>query len=250
MPPDEVGDARRRLDADEIRRDLGRRRPGGLILAAGHVGNNEAVAAGVAHHGLPINVVADDSSFPELFELLRRQREQWGVDGHPVAQPARDLRRPASAARCSALLVDWGYRSDGIPVRLFGAWTTLPAGPATLAAKTGSRILPIVDPAHAGRRFDVTLGGRRSTVAVRATRPSSSGRPRRWPTRSAATIAPAPEQWYSFKPIWPATAEARRADLERRAAAMLAGPAGSRARVAGCPATRPTAPRRTHGGSR
>ena len=41
------------------------------------------------------------------------------------------------------LLVDWGYRSDGIPVRLFGAWTTLPAGPATLAAKTGSRILPV-----------------------------------------------------------------------------------------------------------
>ena len=41
------------------------------------------------------------------------------------------------------LLVDWGYRSDGIPVRLFDAWTTLPAGPATLAAKTGSRILPV-----------------------------------------------------------------------------------------------------------
>ena len=41
------------------------------------------------------------------------------------------------------LLIDWGYRSDGIPVQLFGAWTTLPAGPATLAAKTGSRILPV-----------------------------------------------------------------------------------------------------------
>ena len=42
-----------------------------------------------------------------------------------------------------ALLIDWGYRADGIPVRMFGAWTALPAGPATLAAKTGSRILPV-----------------------------------------------------------------------------------------------------------
>ena len=42
-----------------------------------------------------------------------------------------------------ALLVDWGYRPDGIPVHLFDAWTTLPAGPATLAAKTGSLILPV-----------------------------------------------------------------------------------------------------------
>ena len=41
------------------------------------------------------------------------------------------------------LLVDWGYRADGIPVRLFGDWTTLPAGPATLAAKTRSWIVSV-----------------------------------------------------------------------------------------------------------
>ena len=35
-------------------------------------------------------------------------------------------------------------------------------------------------------------------------------------------IRPAPEQWYSFKPIWPAGAT-EAADLERRAQAMLAG---------------------------
>jgi lauroyl/myristoyl acyltransferase len=38
----------------------------------------------------------------------------------------------------------------------------------------------------------------------------------------AESIRPAPEQWYSFKPIWPAT-EAEGADLERRALAMQAG---------------------------
>jgi hypothetical protein len=35
------------------------------------LGSNEAVAVSIAEHGLPISVVADDSSFPELFEHLR-----------------------------------------------------------------------------------------------------------------------------------------------------------------------------------
>ncbi|MFL5770368.1 MAG: hypothetical protein ACJ765_09855, partial [Chloroflexota bacterium] len=62
--------------------------PGGLIFALGHVGNNEAVAAGVANRGWPISVVADDSSFPEMFERFRRLREAWGV--HVI--PWRNLR--------------------------------------------------------------------------------------------------------------------------------------------------------------
>jgi lauroyl/myristoyl acyltransferase len=35
------------------------------------------------------------------------------------------------------------------------------------------------------------------------------------------TIAAAPDQWYSFKPIWPSTSE-EAADLERRATLMQA----------------------------
>ena len=56
----------------------------------------------------------------------------------------------------------------------------------------------------------------------RPTRPISSARPRRIADAVAESIRPAPEQWYSFKPIWPAT-EAEGADLERRALAMQAG---------------------------
>ncbi|MEO5884888.1 MAG: phosphatidylinositol mannoside acyltransferase, partial [Candidatus Limnocylindrales bacterium] len=38
----------------------------------------------------------------------------------------------------------------------------------------------------------------------------------------AMTIAASPEQWYSFKPIWPSD-PLEAADLERRAGLMLAG---------------------------
>ena len=210
------------LDIEEVRR-LWRETPGGggLILVVGHVGSNEAVAAAVAGHGLPISVVADDSSFPELFDLLRRQRERWGV----TIVGWRNLRAIFGVLRrreVLGLLVDWGYRSDGIPVRFFDGWTAFPAGPATLAAKTGSRILPVTirrqpdDTFHVAFQTPIDLASDEPAVLQRATQAMADA--------LAVTVGAAPEQWYSFKPIWPATA-AEAADLERRAARDARRPA-------------------------
>jgi KDO2-lipid IV(A) lauroyltransferase len=192
---------------------------GGLIFAVGHVGNNEAVAAGVAKRGWPMNVVADDSTMPEMFELLRQLRESWGV--HVIAW--RNLREIYTVLRRKemlALLVDWGYRPDGIPVRLFGQWTTLPAGPAALAAKTGSRILPIAVRRREDGTFRVSWS---PPIEVHSSEPAELVRATQAMADALeASIAAAPEQWYSFKPIWPSTAE-ESAELERRALAALAG---------------------------
>jgi phosphatidylinositol dimannoside acyltransferase len=191
---------------------------GGLIFALGHVGNNEAVAAAVAARGWPINVVADDSSFPEMFERFRRLREAWGA--HVI--PWRNLREIYAVLRrreMLALLIDWGYRSDGIPVRLFGAWTALPAGPATLAAKTGSRILPVAIRRTPEGLFHVSYA---PTIEVASSSPADLQRATQAVADALAeTVAAAPQQWYSFKPMWPQT-EQESAGLERRAAAMLA----------------------------
>jgi lauroyl/myristoyl acyltransferase len=184
----------------------------GLILAAAHVGNNEAVAAGMASLGLPISVVADDSAFPEMFELLGRQRAAWGIK----LIPWRKLREMFGVLRRDemlALLVDWGYRSDGIPVRLFDSWTCLPAGPAALAGKTGATILPIVVRRRPDGRMYV---GADTPIKVRSTDPIEIGRA----TQAVALalqriVAAAPDQWYSFKPMWPPTQEEAAALAER-----------------------------------
>lgn len=193
---------------------------GGLIFTLGHVGNAEAAAAGVASRGWPINVVADDSSFPGLFEEFRRTREQWGV--HVI--PWRNLREIYTVLRrreMLALLVDWGYRADGIPVKIFDAWTALPAGPATLAAKTGSRILPITLHRNPdGQTFSITWA---DPIEVTSADPASLQRATQAMADAfAASISPAPEQWYSFKPIWPLD-PTEGDELEARAARMLAG---------------------------
>jgi lauroyl/myristoyl acyltransferase len=219
-PRDELVARVEELDLEAIERNWhGAPGGGGLILTVGHVGSNEAVAAAIAHHGLPISVVADDSAFPEIYEILRKQRESWGVK--LIAW--RNLREIFGVLRrreMLGLLIDWGYRSDGIPVRFFGAWTALPAGPATLAAKTGSRILPITirrqpdDTFHVSWPEPIDLASSDPAELQRATQAMADA--------LAATIAAAPDQWYSFKPIWPATDE-EADDLEGRATQMQAG---------------------------
>lgn len=219
MPEDQVVALVEPVDPVEIKRIRDASPEGGLIVTVAHVGNNDVIGAAIAHLGLPLNVVADDSSFPELFEHLRRQREQW----HATLIPWRNLRAIFGVLRrreLLGLLVDWGYRSDGIPVRLFDAWTALPAGPATLAAKTKSRIVPIITNRQPDGRLRMTIG---EPIIVASAEPAELQRATQAIADALAeSIRPAPEQWYSFKPIWPATA-AESADLERRARAMQAG---------------------------
>ncbi len=192
-----------------------------VIVVAGHIGNNEAVAAAIAHRGVPANVVADDSAYPEIFEILREERESFGV--HVI--PWRNLRELFTVLRRKeivALVVDWGYRSDGIPVRVFDAWTTLPAGPATLAAKTGALIAPLAIRRTPEGKFHVVNHG---MFSVDASDPATLQRAtQRIADFLEKAVRAAPEQWYSFKPVWPAD-PAEIAELERRAAAMLAGEA-------------------------
>ena len=218
LPPDEVAGLVTDADVEGVR-ELWQREQRGMIMTVGHVGSNEAIAAGIAHHGMPISVVADDSAFPEIYEILRRQREAWGVK----LIPWRNLREIFGVLRRGeilGLLVDWGYRSDGIPVRLFGEWTALPAGPATLAAKTRSIIVPIAvrrlpdDTYHAAWSTPIEVPSSDPADLQRATQAIADA--------LASTIAAAPDQWYSFKPIWPSTS-AEAADLERRATLMLDG---------------------------
>ena len=201
----------------------------GAILVAAHLGNNEAAAAGFSKHGLQINVVGDDSSYRELYELFERQRESWGVK----MISWRNLRGVYKALRNHeglVLLVDWGYRADDLPVKMFDAWTTLPAGPAILGAKHGSPIVPF----SVNRMPDGTFRIK-ADPAIRVA--SDSPRDLAIATQAVATaleghISPAPEQWYIFKPIWPLSEAEQQALAERHAEMMANGSSPSNGKAA------------------
>ena len=184
----------------------------GMLVVSAHIGSIDVLAGAFALRGLPTYGLADDSAYPELFEEMNAQRRRWGIG----VIPWRNLRRVFAALNepgIVGLVVDWGYRADGIPVRLFGEWTTLPAGPALLAAKTGAPIVPVVCRRQADGTFDA-----RFYDPIEVASADRAELQRATSSIAAALedmIATAPDQWYSFKPIWPATDEEKRALAER-----------------------------------
>ena len=196
----------------------------GMILVGLHIGNAEAAAAALVGRGWPVHALADDTAYDELFEHMAAQRRAWGIDVIRWRN-LRDVYRVLRSGEILGLLVDWGFRSDGQPVRLLDAWTTLPAGPAVLAARTGATILPF----WTVRRPDGTFTGEvGAPIRVASTEPAEVARA----TQEIAdalevAIRQAPEQWCVFKPMWPE------------------GPGEEEALAARAGAGRPAAPRAT-----
>lgn len=172
----------------------------GLIMAGLHIGNGEAAAAALAGRGWPMHVLADDTAYEELFERFTAQRRAWGVEVIRWRN-LRDAYRVLRNREILGLLVDWGYRPEGQPVRFLGAWTTLPSGPAVLAARTGATILPFWTVRQPDGTF---LGEVGSPILVASAEPAEIARA----TQAIAdalevAIREAPEQWCVFKPMWP-----------------------------------------------
>jgi KDO2-lipid IV(A) lauroyltransferase len=187
----------------------------GIIAVSGHIGSIEVFAGAYANEGLPTYGLADDSAFPELFELLNASRARWGVTIIPWKR-LRDIFRVMRRPAILGMVVDWGYRPDDLPVKLFGAWTTLPAGPATLAARTKAFIVPVVARRTDDGRYTPVMY---DPIEVSDTSPAALA----VATQHIAAaledmVAEAPDQWYTFKPMWPET-EPEAAELERRAIA-------------------------------
>jgi phosphatidylinositol dimannoside acyltransferase len=190
----------------------------GLIAVSGHIGSIEVFAGAYAQEGIPTYGLADDSAYPELFELLNASRARWGVTIIPWKR-LRDIFRVMRGSAALGMVVDWGYRPDDLPVRLFGAWTTLPAGPATLAARTGATLVPVVARRQADGSYRPVMY---DPIEVADGSPAELARA----TQALADalqdmVAEAPEQWYTFKPMWPASA-AEAEVLAARAAEVLA----------------------------
>lgn len=196
----------------------------GLIMTGLHIGNGDAAAAGMAGRGLPIHILADDTAHEELFERFSAQRQSWGVEVIRWRN-LRDVYRVLRNHEILGLLVDWGYRPEGQVVRFLGAWTTLPTGPAVLAARTGATILPF----WTIRCPDGTFLGEVGTpIQVASSEPAEIARA----TQAIAdalepAVREAPDQWCVFKPMWPddPAAEALLAERARgdRATPTVAG---------------------------
>ena len=195
----------------------------GVILALPHMGGWEYAAAWMGYRGHDMLAVVEPIEPPELYEWFSTQRRTFGLEIVPLGP---DVLRVVLGAlrdnRIVCLLSDRDLTGDGVEVTFFGERTRLPAGPATLALRTGATLLP------AGAYFR----GRREHLAV--VKPpilvEREGRLRddiarvtqRIAEEFEALIRVAPQQWHLMQPNWPSDREltgmrvARRSRSDRR----------------------------------
>ena len=93
---------------------------------------------------------------------------------------------------------------NGVEVEFFGERTTLPAGPATLALRTGAVLLPTAVYSGPGREHHAVI---LPPVASERTNSSAgrchAGHPVDRRVTLETLIRRAPEQWHLFQPNWP-----------------------------------------------
>lgn len=177
----------------------------GAILALPHLGGWEWAGRWMTDQGFPLSVVVESIEPVELFDWFASLRRQLGMTIIPHGRGAgaavlQALKR--NEAVC--LLCDRDLTREGFEVEFFGERTTLPAGPATLALRTGAPILPVaayftssLDGHHTVVRppVDVERRGRFREDAARVTQSLAR--------ELEVLIGRHPEQWHLFQPNWP-----------------------------------------------
>jgi KDO2-lipid IV(A) lauroyltransferase len=176
---------------------------GGAVVAVPHLGNFEPYGHFVAAHGLGGVAPVEETNPPELFEFLRARRASGkGVDVIPLSHAFRPMLAALRNNQIVALVADRDLAGDGLPVTMFGHATTLPAGPATLALRTGKPLVMARVLRTGPERFSVRA------TAVEAPRTGHTATDVAALTLALAAlfeaaIAEAPEQWWAaFQPFW------------------------------------------------
>lgn len=176
----------------------------GVVVALPHLGGWEYAGAWMAtQHDRPLAVV-EPVEPPELFEWFVRQRAAMGIEVVPLGDGVvHHLLAALRANRVVALVSDRDLTGDGVEVEFFGERTTLPAGPATLALRTGAVLLTCAvyfrgaGGHHAVVRPPVDVGrkGRLREDVARITQVLAR--------EFEALIEVAPDQWHLMQPNWP-----------------------------------------------
>jgi KDO2-lipid IV(A) lauroyltransferase len=175
----------------------------GAVIATMHLGNPEPYGSLIAASGLHAVVPVEEIRPRELFDFLFVRRGSGrGVTMVPLSKARRPMVEELRKGGIVGLMADRNLAGTGRRTELFGALTTLPTGPATLALSTGRPLVTAASWRIGPERFNARAwlteaeltGDRRTDVA---------GLTEAMARRMEEAIGFAPEQWFAaFQPIW------------------------------------------------
>jgi phosphatidylinositol dimannoside acyltransferase len=175
----------------------------GTILALPHIGSWEYGGAFLATQDLPMTAVAERVEPPALFDYFVEQRAAMGLTIVPLDQRSGGtLLATLRDGGLVGLLCDRDIEGTGIEVEFFGERTTMPAGPATLALRTGATLCTGAVYSGPGRDHRAVVEPPLDTTRTGPLRKDVTRLTQQIATRLEGLIRRAPEQWHVFQPLW------------------------------------------------
>ena len=176
-----------------------------IVFALPHSGNWDAAAVWLVDWlGGPFMTVAERLKPESLYERFVAYRESLGIRVVPLTggpRPSTEvLTEWVAGGGTVCLLTDRDLGRSGAPVTFFDRPTTMPTGPALLAAQTGAALVPVVCAftdtgwsVRSARRSRAGPGRLRDRVATATQAVADS---------FTAGIAQRPEDWHMLGRIW------------------------------------------------
>jgi KDO2-lipid IV(A) lauroyltransferase len=181
----------------------------GAVLALPHLGSWEFAGAWLAGRGYTVTVVAEMVEPPELFDWFVETRRELGMRVVPLGpNAATQLLAALRNNEAVCLLCDRDLTGDGIEVELLGERTTMPAGPAMLALRSGAPLIPTGCYFLPGGRGEARIGPPIPTERTGTVRADVARITQELAHRFDALVRAAPEQWHMLQPNWPSDAPA------------------------------------------
>lgn len=168
----------------------------GVVVVLAHHGSWDVAARWAETHGYHMAVVAEVIRPRRLFARFVALREAVGLEVVPLRRAAGEASLVGALARVLAgnhlvgLLAERDLAGTGARVTLFGEPTTIPRGPAVLAARTGAAIVPITMLQRPGRRWHLQA------------LPEITPDPQAVAAAIEDLIRLDPAQWHCFSPVW------------------------------------------------
>lgn len=173
----------------------------GTVIALPHIGSWEWGGSFLSTLDMGMTAVAEELEPPELFAWFKKKRESIGIKIEPLgAHAGTVLLQTLRDGGVVGLLCDRDLQDNGMEVEFFGERVTIPAGPATLALRTGATLVCAACYSGPGRDhfavitppIDVERTGRLRDDVARVTQLVARD--------LEGLIRRAPEQWHVLQP--------------------------------------------------
>ena len=177
----------------------------GCVLLTMHIGNWDYAGSYLAARGVPMSALVEETR-PEMYALYKRHRERMGMKTFPLSKAGYGFLHTIKNNRVLAVLGDRDILHNGVTVRFFDGYRSIPQGLGDIVAKKRMPVLfgyMVLSPPGRPRRY---LGFIDAPVFFK---PGDDAFNDHMVRRLECFIRQYPDQWMLFEPDWVAATGGR-----------------------------------------